>query len=405
MSNFNKFQIILVTLLIAISAFYGGFYMGRRGFEYEIKRNPPEINIINRHPEDQKIDFALFWNVWELMQNSYLERPVDGQSMLYGAISGMVSSLGDPYTSFLPPTVNESVTQALNGTYKGIGAELGIREEQLIIVTPLDGSPAQDAGVKAGDKILRIEDESTIGITINEAVSKIRGESGTISTLTLQRGGGEPFEVNIKRGVITVESITWEDKGDGTAYIRVSRFGGDTNSNWVKVVSKLNSQMEELDVVIVDVRGNPGGFLQSAVFLSEEFFTNKPVLFQESAVGDQIELKAERVGAFENIPLVIVLINEGSASASEILAAALRDNIGATLLGKQSFGKGTIQDAKDFADGSGVHVTVAKWLTPNKVWVDGEGLTPDIEVEQNEEDIENSIDTQLEEALNIARQI
>jgi carboxyl-terminal processing protease len=405
MNNFTKFQIILVSLLISISTFFGGYYLGKRGFEYEIKKNPPYIVVLNKFPEDQELDFSLFWEVWDLVQANHLDRPLNASEMMYGAIKGMVSAVGDPYTSFLPPEENETVTSALNGSYQGIGAELGFKDDQLIIVSPLDGSPAEEAGVRPGDKILKIEEEGTFGITLNEAVAKIRGQAGTISTLTLQRGEGEPFVVRIKRGVITIESVTWEDKGDGTAYIRVSRFGADTNADWARVVSEVNTRMEELDVIILDLRGNPGGYLQSSVYIAEEFYRGAPVLYQESATGEQIPFNAERVGTFDKVPLVIVLIDEGSASASEILAAALKSNINVTLLGKKSFGKGTIQDAKDFGDGSGVHITVAKWLTPEKVWVHNEGITPDVEVEITEENIEDGYDSQLETAVELAKEI
>jgi carboxyl-terminal processing protease len=405
MSGFTKFQIILVTLLLCVATFFGGFYLGKRGYEVEVKKNPPEIEIINKFPSDEEVDFALFWEIWQLLEDTYLERPVDSEQMFYGAIKGMVASLGDPYTSFLPPKVNESFDDALEGNYKGIGAELGLEDGQLFVIAPLEGSPAEAAGVEAGDKIIKIEEESTAGITLVEAVSKIRGEAGTFSSLTLLRNGGEPFIVKIKRGVVNVPSITWEDKGNGTAYIRLSRFGDHTNKEWSTTVSEVNSQMAELDVIILDVRGNAGGFLQAAVHISEEFFTNEPVLYQESATGKQTPFMAERVGAFENIPEVIILIDGGSASASEILAGALRANIRATLVGQNSFGKGTIQDSKDFEDGSGVHITIAKWLTPDKVWVHKEGLKPDIEVEQKEEDTANKVDTVLEVALELAENI
>ncbi len=406
MSKFTKFQVLLVTFLIAIATFYAGYYLGKRGFVYEVRKNPPEIKISNQFPPDQEIDFSLFWEVWSRVQNSYLERPVDGKAMLYGAISGMVDAVGDPYTSYLPPEVNKAITDSINGTYQGIGAELALKDEQLIVVAPLDGSPAKDAGVRAGDKIYEIDGQSTIGMNVSEAVAKIRGDSGTIVALTLGREGtDEPIIARIKRGTITIDSVTWEDKGNGTAYIRVGRFGGETNDEWKNVVSEVNSQMAELDAVIVDVRGNPGGYLQSAVYLAEEFMRDVPVLYQESATGEQEALEAKRVGAFDSVPEVIVLVDGGSASASEILAAALRDNIGATLVGTQTFGKGTIQDAEDFEDGSGVHITVAKWLTPNKVWVHGVGLTPDTIVEVTEEELNSDVDKQLEVALELANQI
>lgn len=399
----QKFQKLLITFLLVVSAFFGGWYLGKRGYVYEVRKNPPKIEITNQYPNDQDVDFSLFWDVWELLEAEYLERPVDGQKMLYGAIQGMVNSLGDPYTSFLPPEVNETVHNALNGTYEGIGAELGMEDNQLIIVSPLDGSPAQAAGVKAGDKIIKIEEEPTVGITITEAVSKIRGEAGTTSSLTLQRGTEEPFVVRIKRGQIVIEGVTWEDKGNGIAYIRVSRFGEDTNKEWSKVAAEVNVQMENLDAIIVDVRGNPGGYLQSAVFLAGEFFRNEHVTIQESATGTKSPYDTTRIGVFEGLP-IYVLIDGGSASASEILAAALRDNAGAILVGTKSFGKGTIQDAKQFDDGSGVHITVAKWLTPKEEWVHKKGIEPDVVVERTIEDAEAGVDPQLNKAIELISQ-
>ena len=401
--KFQKFQRILITVLIAIGFFYGGYYFGKRGFIFEVRKNPPKIEITNQYPADGDIDFALFWEVWDMLNSTYLERPVDNEAMMYGAVSGMVGSLGDPYTSFLPPVVNESFMDSMGGKYEGIGAELGLRDGGLIIVSPFDGSPAKNVGARPGDRILQIEDKSTAGMSVTEAVSLIRGESGTKVNLTLQTGTTEPRDVSITRGVITVASVTWEDKGEGTAYIRISRFGTDTDNEWDKVVSELNVKMEELDAVIVDVRGNPGGYLQSAVHISEDFFRGKIVLYEETSTGDQIPFSTSKVGVFKDIPAVFVLIDQGSASASEILAAALRDNIGATLIGMKSFGKGTIQDAKEFKDGSGLHITIAKWLTPNKVWVHGEGLNPDIEVEITDEDLNNSRDPQLEKAVEFAK--
>ncbi|MFZ5425264.1 MAG: S41 family peptidase [Patescibacteria group bacterium] len=403
MTAFEKFQRSLIVFLIAVTMFYGGYYVGQRGFVFQVRKNPPKVEVINRLPSTQTVDFALFWEVWDTVGSRYLERPVDPQKMLYGAIQGMVSSLGDPYTSFLPPTVNESVTNSLNGTYQGIGAELAIRDSQLIVVAPLDGSPAKDAGVKAGDAIVAIEGDSTTGITIIEAVAKIRGESGSSIRLTLARKGvAEPFDVDITRGDIKVDSVTWEDLGDGIAYIRISTFGADTNDQWSAAASSVNVEMDELNAVIVDVRGNPGGYLQSAVHIAGEFFSREPVLFEETATGEHIPFNAGRVGVFEDVP-VYVLIDGGSASASEIVAAALKAHAGATLIGQQSFGKGTIQDSKDFEDGSGLHVTIAKWLTPEKVWIHGTGITPDVEVERTPEEINEDIDSQLDKAVELAK--
>lgn len=405
MSSFEKFQRVLITLLIAVGFFYGGYYFGKSGYIFELRKNPPKIEVINQYPGDKKVDFALFWQVWDLIGKDYLNRPVDGQEMMYGAIQGMVSSLGDPYTSFLPPDVNQNISDQLNGKYQGIGAELDIKDGQLIIVSPIDGSPSKAAGVLAGDKILRIEGVSTIGMSTTDAVAKIRGDSGTKITLTLQTGEQDPRDITITRGVITVASVTWQDKGQGTAYIRISRFGGDTNNEWDKAVNEMSVKMKELDSIIVDVRGNPGGYLQSAVHIASEFYSNKVVLYEEDADGTQIPHKSATAGSFVKVPRVIVLIDGGSASASEILAAALHETIGAKLVGTKSFGKGTIQDAKDFNDGSGVHITIAKWLTPNKNWVHGVGIEPDTKVDITEQDIKDGKDPQLDSALELADQL
>ncbi|OGC70706.1 hypothetical protein A2415_03650 [candidate division WWE3 bacterium RIFOXYC1_FULL_39_7] len=403
MNAFEKFQRFLITILIAVSFFYGGYYLGKRGYIVEIRQNPPKIEVTNQYPVDSSVDFGLFWEVWDLVSKDYLERPVDPQKMVYGAISGMVASLGDPYTSYLPPQVNEVVSEALNGSYQGIGAELGLREGQLIIVAPIDGSPAKAVGLRSGDKILEIEAKSTVGMSISDAVALIRGAAGTKINLTIQTEDQEPRELAIVRGVINIASVSWENKGDGTAYIRINRFGGETNNEWSAVVSELNKEMPELDAVIVDVRGNPGGYLQSSIFIAEEFFRNKPVIYQESATGEQTPYNAKRIGAFTDVPAVFVLVDGGSASASEILAAALRDNISAKLVGTKSFGKGTIQDAQDFDDGSGVHITVAKWLTPKKIWVHQVGIEPDVVVERTDDDYNNNRDPQLDKALELAR--
>ncbi len=381
--------------------------MGKRGYQVDIKRNPPKVEFINKAPDAQKVDFSLFWQAWDQVSADYLNRPVDPKKMLYGAISGMVESLGDPYTSFLPPDVNKVVTNSLNGSYEGVGMELGIKDGQLIVVAPLDGSPAKSAGIMAGDKILEIEGVSTAGITVTEAVSKIRGEAGTLSTLRIQRDLIEPFIKTVKREKITVASVTWEDKGQGTAYIRVSRFGADTNGDWDNVVKEVNVKMRELDSIVLDLRGNPGGYLQSAVHIASDFYTSKPVLYEETALGEQLPFNAQGTPDFARIP-VFILIDGGSASASEILASALKENIDAVLVGQQSFGKGTIQDAKEFKDGSGLHITIAKWLTSQKKWVGDKGengkigLAPDEVVEITTDDINAQKDPQLDKVLELA---
>ncbi len=404
MNKFIKFQLIFTAILLLIGAFFGGYYLGVRGYEVEIKKNPPEVKILNKRVAVDSVDFELFWTVWDRMHTDYLERPVDSQKMLYGAISGMVKSLGDPYTSFLNPSENKVINNTLEGVYEGIGAELDILDGILIIVSPLDGSPAQAAGLKPQDKILQIDGESAIGLSVTEAVSKIRGEGGTNVKLLIKSNEEDARDVTITRGKIKIESVTWKDLGDGTAYIRVSRFGGDTPKEWAKVVSEVNVKMSELDALVIDLRSNPGGYMGAAVYIASEFYYNKPVLYQEDAQGNQVPLKTDRKGQFDTIPAVFVMVDGGSASASEILAAALRDTIGAKLVGVKSFGKGTIQDTDNYPDGSGIHITIAKWLTPNKEWVHKKGLEPDVTVELDREKFATGEDTQLERAKELAKE-
>ena len=401
--KFARFQRFLGVFLVAVAAFFAGHYFGKSGYIYEIRKNPPKIEIINKTPSVQKIDFDLFWDVWDLTAAQYLLRPVDAKKMLYGAIEGAVRSLGDPYTSFLTPDQNKVVADALNGTYEGIGAELGMKEGQLMVVAPLDGSPAKEFGLLAGDRITQIDGQTTVGITLAEAVAKIRGTAGTVVELMVKREEAkEPFALKIKRGEITIDSVTWADKGDGVAYIRVSRFGVDTNETWSGVVGEVSAKMPQINAIVVDLRGNPGGYMKSAIYIASEFFTGKPVMYEETATGEQVVFNADREGSFKRIP-VFVLIDGGSASASEILAAGLKENTGAVLIGEKSFGKGTIQDAREFTDGSGLHITVAKWLTPKKEWVHNVGIAPDVVVERKSEDITAGVDKQLEKALELAR--
>ncbi|MCG2686134.1 S41 family peptidase [Candidatus Parcubacteria bacterium] len=395
---------LLAAVLFASIFAFGGYWVGRRGFVAEFETNLPRVKIINQTVEEQVVDFSIFWEVLDLLEAKYLHQPLDPQVLLHGAISGLTNSLEDPYTAFLPPPQNEMLTQSLNGEYEGIGAELGIREMRLIIIAPLDGSPAEEAGVEAGDWIGAIEGESTTGLSLTEAVSKIRGRAGTTSTLTLKRGEEDPFDIEIERAKITIESVKFEDLGEGVGYLRLSRFGEKTGEEWSGAVSEMIKAIPGLRAVILDVRSNPGGFLNGSVFIASEFLSSGTIVSEEFGDGSRQTFSVSRRGSLTEVP-VVVLINKGSASASEIVAAALHENKDARLVGATSFGKGTIQDARDLPDGSGIHITVAKWLTPRDNWIHEKGLTPDFEVEYTREDFEAGRDPQLDKALEIARSL
>ncbi len=416
---------IRIGLIILISLFTGYFF-GINKVSYEWKNYKPQFQIINKEPPTGviAIDATSFWTVWEKLQTNYYDKSkLDTQKMLNGAINGMVQALGDPFTMYLPPVANNNFKQGLAGQFSGIGAELGMKDKQIIVIAPLTGSPAEKTGIKPGDAIMSVDGQSTSGWSLSQAVDKIRGPRGTDVTLTvIHKDQTTPKDIKITRDTITVKSVDgWVKPVDcsnkcqavdaskasansnSVAYIRLSQFGDNTNQEWLALVSKLNTQIKtgkNVKGLILDMRNNPGGYLTDATFIASEFINQGlPVVSEEDGIpGDKKTLNAERQGVFTNIPIV-VLLNKGSASASEIVAGALRDNNRAKLVGETSFGKGTIQQAEDLGQGAGLHITIAKWLTPNGTWVNGKGLTPDVSVGPNPKD--PSEDTQLEKAIEV----
>ncbi len=421
MKNRNfKIQISLVILISLLV----GYFFGINKINYEWKNYKPKFQIVNKEPPAGviAIDATPLWTVWEKLQTNYYDKSkLDTQKMLNGAIAGMVQTLGDPFTLYLPPVQNNNFKQGLAGQFSGIGAELGMKDKQIIVIAPLTGSPAEKAGIKPGDSIMGVDGQSTNGWDLRQAVDKIRGPKGTDVSLTiLHKDENSPKEIKIIRDTITIKSVDgWVKPVDCSnkcqvidlskakansgevAYIRLSQFGDNTNQEWLTLVNKLNSQIKKnknVKGLILDLRNNPGGYLTDATFIASEFINQGlPVVSQETGIpGDKKTLYASRRGVFTNIRIV-VLINKGSASASEIVAGALKDNNRAKLIGETSFGKGTIQEAEDLGQGAGLHVTIAKWLTPKGTWVNGKGLTPDILVALNPKD--PSRDTQLERAI------
>jgi carboxyl-terminal processing protease len=397
----QKLKTLILIIIFSTTAFAAGWYVGSEGYVVEVEG----VQVVNRQTTEapQNLDFQIFWQVWDVLTSRHVDRPFDPQKLLYGALKGLAAATEDPYTAFLPPVENKAVKDNLNGRYEGIGAELGIRDNLLTVISPLDGSPAEAVGVRPGDIILKVDNEETATMTLSEAVSRIRGPAGEAVMLVLRRGD-ETFPVEIVREQITVKSISWESKEDGVAYIRISRFGEQTGEDWDQAVGEILSQNSGTKSIILDVRSNPGGYLQASIHLASEFVNTGVIVYEEFADGQRQEFKSDHRGRLTAVP-IIVLIDEGSASASEILAAALRDLKGTQLVGQQSFGKGTVQDAVEFGDGSSVHVTIARWLTPNGDRIEGVGLTPDVVVERAEEDVEVGIDNQLEKAVEIARSL
>ncbi len=420
----NKIKVLQILLGLFI-AFIFGYYFGVNKVTVDWKAYKPNVSVISKEPPSgvTNVNFTPFWTVWEKLTAGYYDKSkLDQQKMLNGAISGMVSSLGDPFTVYLPPVQNNDFKEGLAGQFSGIGAELGTKDKNIIVISPLDGSPAQRAGVKAGDTIISVDGKSTAGWNISQAVEEIRGPKGTQVALGIVRKEAEKqIDLKITRDVINVKSVVMEIrsanctneacsivaktdtcKGSCTkfVYIRLSQFGDNTNQEWLNLVGGIASNVKddkEIKGIVFDLRNNPGGYLSDAAFISSEFLQKgKAVVSQDNGVTDRDTMYATRDGLFTK-EKVVVLINKGSASAAEIVSGALRDNNRARLIGETSFGKGTIQTAEDLGDGAGLHVTIAKWLTPNGTWVHEKGLTPDVAVSLDAKD--PSKDTQLEKGV------
>ncbi|MEK7622295.1 MAG: S41 family peptidase [Patescibacteria group bacterium] len=393
-----RFGIIVVALMIISGGI--GWNLGRRNsFKVYVPSNK------------NSVDMGLYWQVWDKLHEAYLIKDnLKTQEMTWGAIKGMTAALGDPYTVFLPPVQNKATQEELNGAFEGVGIQLGFKDNQLAVIAPLVGTPAEAAGVKAGDFILKIKDEKkgvdrdTGEITLPEAVELIRGPKGTEVTLTILRSGdSETKEVMMARDTIVVKSVelSWVGEDKKVALLKLTRFGGRTETEWEEAVKEINSQKAK--GVILDLRNNPGGYLQGAVRYAGEFLPRGKVVVQQKNSQDKVEsYSVDFNGKLLKEPLV-VLVNQGSASSSEILAGVLRDYKRAKLVGEKTFGKGTIQEALDLGEGAGLHVTTAKWLLPLGQWVnETKGIAPDEEVKNDPEKPEE--DLQLEKALEIVLQ-
>lgn len=388
-----------ITLILALAVLTFGI-----GFQLGSKRQQTVISLtkdIENKTSDKytKYDFSLFWNVWDRLNYSYIDKKVmDPQKMIYGAISGMVSSLGDPYTVFLPPEQNSQAKEDLGGKFEGIGAQLGVKDKKIVVIAPLKSSPAEKSGIRAGDWIVKVDGKDTINWTLPEAVSKIRGQKGSKVVLTIIRKDAEKREdITVLRDEIKVPSVEWEVKKEQcdkqsfsscpqVVYLKLGRFGDRTNDEWSKTVEAISKQIKSnknIKGLVFDLRNNPGGYLSGSVFIASEFLDRGPIVIQENADGTKKTSVVERQGKLTNIPLV-VLINKGSASASEIVAGSLKVRRGVKLVGETSFGKGTIQEAQDLPEGAGIHITTAKWLLPDNSWINGSGLKPDVEIENDE---------------------
>ncbi len=406
---FHKSFFVFSMLFLLGLSFWAGFRQGQEksnqgGGSSDGVISPEEVMFLNKENPDKSIDFGLFWKVWGLLRDKYVDsKDLDSKKLFYGAIDGMLAATGDPYTTFFSPEENAEFKEEISGTFSGIGAEMGLKDEIITVIAPLEGTPAEKAGLLAGDKVVQIDGESTTALSLDEAVKKIRGEKGTIVKLTIFRQGEENTrEVSVTRDTIVVKSVRFEMKDDGIALIRVSRFGDDTEAGFAEAVKQVKASNAK--GLIIDLRNNPGGYLEAAVEMGSLMLpSQKIVVMEESGDGTRKEMKTRGGDVLSGLKTV-VLINQGSASASEILAGALRENRdNVTLVGKKSFGKGSVQELINVTQDTAVKITVAKWLTPKGNQINKVGISPDVDVDISANDIENKRDPQLDKALELLR--
>ncbi len=402
---------LFAVLVIAGVAGFIGYTIGVSQLRIRFANYKPAVVTSKIPPSSVTADFSLFWTIWDKVSREYVDKTaINQKNMVQGAISGMVASLGDPYTVYLPPVQNKAAKEDLGGYFDGVGIELGYKDKQLAVVAPLEGTPAFKAGVKSGDLILHIKDVAkkidadTTNMTIPEAVNIIRGPRGSEIELTFYRTGlSKPLVLKMARDTILVKSATVEFLNNNTvARLKLNKFGDRTPAEWNEAVNQIISlPVGQLKGIVLDLRNNPGGYLDGAVYIAGEFLPKgKLVVTQQYGDGSQNDLKVNRAGKLLK-QKVVVLVNEGSASAAEILAGALQDYQRAVAVGVKSFGKGSVQQPDDFADGSGIHVTIAKWLRPNGDWIDKKGILPDVEVKLGENATNSATDAQLQKAIEL----
>ncbi|MFZ5880966.1 MAG: S41 family peptidase [Chloroflexota bacterium] len=397
---------VLVLLFVATASFAGGFVTGH--FVPALSGAPgqtllpsaptPSSEQHSATPQDLQILFTPFWEAWNIVHEQYVDQPVNDLELMRGAIRGMMDALGDKHSSYMDPVDYKQANEGLSGEYEGIGAYVDTGGDYLTIQSPIPGSPAETAGLRPGDIIVKIDGEDMAGVDPEIARQRVLGPAGTVVHLTIAREGEqELLEFDVTRGRIVIKSATGKMLENDIAYVQVTTFGDKTTSELTQALIDVMAQNPK--GLILDLRNNGGGYLSTAVEVTSQFLGEGVVLYEQYGDGEKKTFPIEPGGMATEIPMV-VLINGGSASASEIVAGALQDYGRATLVGVTSYGKGSVQNWIPLSDDQGaVRVTIAKWLTPDGRTIHGEGLTPDVWVDLTEEDYKNDLDPQLELAI------
>lgn len=409
MKNFlNKYKIVIIFVIFIAVAFMVGIASG----QYLDNQNRPteKLNIINNTVASTTvpIDMAPFWQVWKLLDEKYVATgkaatSTTAQDRVWGAIQGMTAAVGDPYTVFMPPTDAEDFKSNIRGNFEGVGMEIGINDGVLSVISPLKGSPAEKAGIKALDKIISIDGKASADLPTDKAVKLIRGPKGTVVKITVLRDGNtKALDFSITRDVIDIPTIKTEVKGD-VFVISLYNFYAESNAKFNNAVKEFVASNKTK--LVLDLRGNPGGYLDAAVDMASWFLPSGKVIVREE-FGDGKEgtiYRSRGYNAFNSNLKMMILIDSGSASASEILAGALQEQGVAKLVGTKSYGKGSVQELLPVTDNTSLKVTVAKWLTPNGKSISDGGLTPDYLVKITADDSKIQKDTQMEKALELLK--
>jgi len=406
--NFKIITKVIVFVVIVAGAsflsYQAGIYVGQEN----ILRTPP-LQIINQDTgKPQGADFAIFWEVWNKVSYNFLDKTkIDYSKMVEGAINGMLKTFDDPYTVYFNTEQSKSFDEELSGKYEGVGMVVDIRDNQLTIVSPIKGSPAEKAGLLAGDKVLKVDDKETADLSIDEAVKLIKGPEGSEVKLSIMREKwSQAKDFTMKREVIKIPTLEWEIKGkdNDIAWVKIYEFNQILTEEFTKAA--LEIQKSKAKKLIIDVRNNPGGYLEVAQNVAGWFIKKGDIVVIQDSGQEQgkKEYKSGGIALFNSYPTV-VLINKGSASASEILAGALRDQNNVQLVGEKSFGKGSVQEQLDLSNGGSLKVTVSKWLTPKGYSINKAGLEPDVKVDMPEQGSATTTDPQLDKAIEILSNI
>ncbi|MHB9148404.1 MAG: S41 family peptidase [Candidatus Amoebophilus sp.] len=386
----------VLTIVILMST---SFFLGRYLTVKATNKDNLSLSQLTTATKANQAGFneKLFWEVWQIVANTYVDKDkVDNDALFHGALKGLVEATHDPYSLYMTPKEQEQFASDMSGKFEGIGAEIGLKDDIITVISPLEGMPAEKAGLQAGDQIAKIDDATTMGFSVMEAVDKIRGSKGTKVKLTvLREGENQPLDITITRDVIAIKSVKTEITKDNIFIVRVSSFNDDTDQLFTDAVDEILAKKPK--GIILDLRNNPGGYLESAIFMASKWIKNDTVVMErygDGTTNSQTSVGEPVLSSFKTM----VLINRGSDSASEIVAGALQDHNLATIIGEKSFGKGSVQVLRDLSDGGSVKITAAKWLTPKGKSIDGQGITPDIKVTTK---IDSKVDQVKQKAIDL----